>query len=79
MQHKVSDEVIDKMLAKARREFPSVEQFQVHTDLNGDCYVDGCFDNSLGEFISTSHEDEYIPSSVWVYTGIDSSQFKGSK
>ena len=51
----------EQKLAKARIMYPTVEQFRI----NGD-EVEGYFDNSCGEFISSVHDDEMIPTGIWM-------------
>ena len=51
----------ETLLAKARIMYPTVEQFRI----NGD-EVEGYFDNSCGEFMSSVHDDEVIPTGIWM-------------
>ena len=49
------------LLAKAKEQYPTVEQFRI----NGN-EVEGYFDNFCGEFISSVHDDEMIPTGIWI-------------
>ena len=67
--------ITDKMLRRARKAFPNVENYRIASYADGTTYVEGCFDNSLGEFISTTFDGETFPSSLWFPTGIESTDF----
>ena len=56
----------ETLLAKAKEQYPTVEQFRI----NGN-EVEGYFDNSCGEFISSVHDDEMIPTGIWMPLNID--------
>jgi hypothetical protein len=51
----------ETLLAKAKEQYPTVEQFR----FNGN-EVEGYFDNSCGEFMSSVHDDEFVPTGLWI-------------
>lgn len=70
---KLNDEIYQQMMRQAREDYPSALQYRIDGDRDG-YYVEACFSNGNGEFIATAH-NEYIPSNVWIVTGIQDSQF----
>ena len=70
---KLTDTIYQQMMERAREDYPSALEYRIDGDRQG-YYVEACFSNETGEFLASAH-DEYIPSTVWIITGIEDSQF----